>query len=1556
MSRNNRSSNSGAIPAVNKQQPALVSYAQTAKQIKASNSKAEALPSSNNDRSKENKNKTQVSETKSNNDTIDEILASANLRLPEPERKIENKKVIFGFFDDIKAESFPKLEFYENKQVDFAKITFGSGLEKLSVSDKLIITAPILPNKSKLIEKDPKVNDPTHGVYSKNPAIINNEQQSQSNPNTFTHNQPFTSGAPHPNSMPPNFNKSPFVPATNHPYPQGPYPQFSPQGPGQLQWGVKPTYQNNIPGGSPNSQSSYSSGQRSGKGGIHSSPGGFQQNSSPGNPGPNGPGGNWSSPYYHGYPTPHFDPNYPHFPGFIQPYPVMPPHNNMVPPNQGVTPHLNTNALPFVPGNKTSKAIKIINPLTKAQVVAPANANKEATPITTPTTPTPPVIVRISKPVPKEPLSSETPVVKNETSDKVQEKTKELTDVSKSDSTKQEKKPEVKEVKTSDKVETKKKVEAEIKEIPKDKEPEKVAVHQNIKKEASVSINGDINKNVDTKVETPIKNVSDDKLKGENVAPIKNTNEVELKDKSSTAKDSVKNMPETNDKVKAQPNDSNNENSSKEILEPKPIESKPIESKPIESKPIESKPIESKPIESKPAETEPKIEEPTIISAKTETVVLTKAKPKRAVRAGTKPAVASTEPTKPETVAQQTEVVKEPESKETASKEVSVESKETAAVPQEAEKPAGEINTGTKSSAPPGFGSKPPGFNGVVRNDSDSSRLNKTGLSIETKGKPPLQRLGSLNLGSAGLYSPNIASPSPRTTEFFEQVSYPPNINRPNLPDGMFRYDRSFLLQFKEMCIDKPQEMKNLDAIANDDQMRQDSNDRRGMHRRMNSSRGSSKNDSGDFSKPRNSEERFKLSNMQMRGDQSGRGQMGGRTSSGGHLPGLSSQLGGHKESRNRSNRGGRGGKHNNSQGGPTIPLDQVVPLEKSENRWIPKKKDDDDKEAQVTRKTKSLLNKLTLEKFDSISSQIIELANESVKEKDGFTLKTVIQLIFEKACDEPNFSAMYAKLCQRMQVELNSDIIDEEVRSKDNEYTRGGNLFRKYILTRCQKEFEKGWKVEGMQELQESDMMSDEYYKLAKAKRQGLGLIRFIGEVFKLNMLTEKIMHYCIRRLLDDDPDDEEVESLSKLFSTIGKQLDTIKNKPFVNKYFEQIQELSKSKKLSQRIRFMLLDLIDLRKNKWQTGKSDTPKTLQQIKDDAARESEEKNKQDKVRRQHSSGGRGLPPLNSPNKPSFDKDNKRSDGWNSVSGNSLPSSRTKIGDLSGFGNLSKTKTASSTLSFGPSSVFNSLGSSKPVGREPTTQQKRPNITNSNIFDMLADNEPKASPTRPSVNLLRKPSSAETTEEQTSKSMEPELIERKAKTLVDEYLNSKDIKEALLTAKEFDGYNCYDEVINKMIAYAIEKKKPEVESVAGLLEVLNKEGVVTKEDFIAGAKKFMPLLEDLCSDVPFAFTYMSLFLTTYSISLAQLIELAEPLSEYPSPFPPGPKFFVAYIEERLKKSDEATLIKEFEDNCDITMLYNPKDREVAKLEKLCDDSKIKFLVPSIKESSAWKGLH
>ena len=232
-----------------------------------------------------------------------------------------------------------------------------------------------------------------------------------------------------------------------------------------------------------------------------------------------------------------------------------------------------------------------------------------------------------------------------------------------------------------------------------------------------------------------------------------------------------------------------------------------------------------------------------------------------------------------------------------------------------------------------------------------------------------------------------------------------------------------------------------------------------------------------------------------------------------------------------------------------------------------------------VQRKVKSALNKMTPENFDRISDQILTIAHQSKSETDGRSLRQVIQLTFEKATDEAHWAEMYAQFCKRMLESMSPEIKDKDVVDKNGEVVVGGALFRKYLLTRCQAEFERGWKVNLPENPEgQSDgpaLLSDEYYKAAAAKRRGLGLVRFIGELYKLQMLTERIMHECVKKLVDYEgvPDDAEVESLTSLLRTIGQQLDSSeKGHLAMDVYFGRINQMLEIEKLPSRLRFMLM------------------------------------------------------------------------------------------------------------------------------------------------------------------------------------------------------------------------------------------------------------------------------------------------------------------------------------------------------------------------------------------------
>ncbi len=379
-------------------------------------------------------------------------------------------------------------------------------------------------------------------------------------------------------------------------------------------------------------------------------------------------------------------------------------------------------------------------------------------------------------------------------------------------------------------------------------------------------------------------------------------------------------------------------------------------------------------------------------------------------------------------------------------------------------------------------------------------------------------------------------------------------------------------------------------------------------------------------------------------------------------------------------------------KGGPTIPLDQVVPLANSENRWARGASVKADSPEMVQRKVKALLNKLTLEKFDSISNQILEWANKSVSEDDGRTLRQVIQLIFEKATTRlpgPRCTPVSAASLWRRSARGQG----REPSHPRRQAVVGGSLFRKYLLNRCQEDFERGWaqrdtavaaakskeaedkakkdsndKAEAeakaaeergdkpSEEPKEAELLSEEYYEAQKAKRRGLGLVRFIGELFKLSMLTERIMHLCIKKLLANatDPEEEEIESLCKLMTTVGKLLDTEKARGHMDVYFQRMKEMSKNEEsINSRMRFMLVDVIELRESRWVPRHDNSaPKTIAQIHAEAAKQQAQRDAENAARAR---GG----PISRGGSKRGQQRGDGPDGWSTVGGVAPPPRPTK---------------------------------------------------------------------------------------------------------------------------------------------------------------------------------------------------------------------------------------------------------------------------------------------------------
>ncbi|KAJ3110913.1 hypothetical protein HDU96_006151 [Phlyctochytrium bullatum] len=669
-------------------------------------------------------------------------------------------------------------------------------------------------------------------------------------------------------------------------------------------------------------------------------------------------------------------------------------------------------------------------------------------------------------------------------------------------------------------------------------------------------------------------------------------------------------------------------------------------------------------------------------------------------------------------------------------------------------------------------------------------------------------------------------------------------------------------------------------------------------------------------------------------------------------------------------------------------PEPPVEALKVGQNAWVPevrragpaKAGTDEEQaaellEAQTVKKAKGLLNKLTIEKFDTISDQFLALPITTQS-----LLKKVIELIFDKALDEHHFQNMYGRLCQKLSNELPKvqKWIDMDTKN---------NIFRRLLLNKCQEEFEKSekWSAsdaagemsrkERLQRLnemssEEKAQYAEDEFQRSKLKRRVLGNITFIGELFKLAMITEKIMHLCVKQLLAKvvDPEEEETECLCKLLKSVGESLDRPEAKQHMNVYFARIKDLSVNQKLPSRIRFMLQDLIEQRKNNWKARIEVTgPMTIAEIherEERKQREEEEAIKQRNAASRGGKGGRGGPPYRQGSvggaKTQDSRGGAADGGWNTVAERNR-SSRQVEDNLNNFGKVDMRKPPGS-MHFGPPTASTwSRGAQGGATRDDTDKSAARTGGSANIFSVLSGSaEPER---KKSVEIPRSttPTSTETsTKAERSTSVGPQKLTKnqamkKIDSAAEEWFSIFDQSEFAAIQKELgtDEYN--QDLVSKVLTDSLDKKPEQIRKTADLLNYLVKESVVSMVDVIGSIKDVIEILDDMSIDVPGVYRHMGtyfsrlLVLESEELSLETMVTLLEPVIETKARIPEVPKLLAeTFICFKANEGEDFASKYLRENNVDLRRFW-PSDRRSDEIvAEWMESNGLMFLNPLMKD--------
>lgn len=554
-------------------------------------------------------------------------------------------------------------------------------------------------------------------------------------------------------------------------------------------------------------------------------------------------------------------------------------------------------------------------------------------------------------------------------------------------------------------------------------------------------------------------------------------------------------------------------------------------------------------------------------------------------------------------------------------------------------------------------------------------------------------------------------------------------------------------------------------------------------------------------------------------------------------------------------------------------PVTPMQIMHKAEKKYVVGKVSDEEQAKQ--RQLKAILNKLTPQNFDKLFEQVKEVNIDNVS-----TLTGVISQIFDKALMEPTFCEMYANFCSHLAGAL-PDF------SEDNEKI----TFKRLLLNKCQEEFERGEREEAEADKTEEEgeikqTKEEREEKRVKARRRMLGNIRLIGELYKKRMLTERIMHECIKKLLGNyqNPDEENIEALCKLMSTIGEMIDHPKAKEHMDAYFDRMRNLSTSQLISSRVRFLLRDSIDLRKNKWQQRrKVDGPKKIDEVHRDAAQE----------RHAQSSRSRGPVVSSLPRRgaPSMDYGSRGSAGPLVSPG---PQQRGR-----GFGNqdiryeqerhqfdrtvpLPQRSVKDEAITLGPQGGLArgmSLRGQPPVSNAelPSVVDQRRIVSGPNGYNSVASTtredtssrildrfSGRIAPASQSASSLHRPASQEG--RSGNKSYSEEELREKSIATIREYYSAKDEKEVALCIEELNAPSFYPSLVSLWVNDSFERKDLERELLAKLFVGIYNGGynLLSKPQLIEGLSSVLASLEDALSDSPRAAEYLGRLLARFVV--------------------------------------------------------------------------------------------
>uniref|UniRef100_A0A674EG28 Eukaryotic translation initiation factor 4 gamma, 1a n=1 Tax=Salmo trutta TaxID=8032 RepID=A0A674EG28_SALTR len=334
------------------------------------------------------------------------------------------------------------------------------------------------------------------------------------------------------------------------------------------------------------------------------------------------------------------------------------------------------------------------------------------------------------------------------------------------------------------------------------------------------------------------------------------------------------------------------------------------------------------------------------------------------------------------------------------------------------------------------------------------------------------------------------------------------------------------------------------------------------------------------------------------------------------------------------------------------------------------------------------------------------------------------------------------------------------------------------------------------------------------------------------------------------------------------------------MDQYFAQMDKIIKEKKTSSRIRFMLQDVIDLRRSGWVPRRGEQgPKTIDQIHKDAERE--EQMQLVKVQQQliggRDQGGRGGQHGGQGARGSQPQD----EGWNTVpiSTKNRPidtsrssSSRDRGGDRDRFDRFERRDGSRDAR---PPVTKRSFSRETEERRSDSRTPTEPPVRR---VASMSDDRNRGSRDR---GVKRETNPTPPPAAPAKPAMTEEELDKKSSAIIEEYLHLNDMKEALQCVAELNSAPLLFVFVRNGLEDTLERSAIARERMGLLLHQLLKAGTLPTTQYYKGLQEILEVAEDMAIDIPHIWQYLAELITPMlhdgGIPMGQLFrEISKPL--------------------------------------------------------------------------------